>query len=113
MSDEEFEQAGGNRSAIHVDFMIGSGELDVDGVLASGARRTADAPRRVGRRRLPVTDTDISDRYDRRAPRASRVRVSGPGLTRVGVGSDPGVRTRTEPGPIGDEVCQPRGRGCI
>jgi aminopeptidase len=37
MSDEQFEQAGGNRSAIHVDFMIGSGELDVDGVLASGA----------------------------------------------------------------------------
>jgi aminopeptidase len=36
MSDEQFEQAGGNRSAIHVDFMIGSGELDVDGVLASG-----------------------------------------------------------------------------
>jgi aminopeptidase len=37
MSDEQFEQAGGNRSAIHVDFMIGSGELDVDGVVASGA----------------------------------------------------------------------------
>jgi aminopeptidase len=36
MSDEQFEEAGGNRSAIHVDFMIGSGELDVDGVLASG-----------------------------------------------------------------------------
>ena len=25
MSDEEFERAGGNRSAAHVDFMIGSG----------------------------------------------------------------------------------------
>ena len=36
MTQEEFEQAGGNRSSIHVDFMIGSGELDVDGVLASG-----------------------------------------------------------------------------
>ena len=37
MSDEVFESAGGNRSATHVDFMIGSGELDIDGVLASGS----------------------------------------------------------------------------
>jgi len=36
MSDEAFERAGGNRSAAHVDFMIGSGELDIDGVLPSG-----------------------------------------------------------------------------
>ena len=36
MSDAEFEQAGGNRSGVHVDFMIGSGELDIDGVLANG-----------------------------------------------------------------------------
>jgi aminopeptidase len=34
MNDEEFERAGGNRSATHVDFMIGSGELNIDGVLA-------------------------------------------------------------------------------
>jgi len=37
LSDEEFERAGGNRSATHVDFMIGSPELDVDGVLADGS----------------------------------------------------------------------------
>ena len=36
MSDEEFALAGGNRSATHVDFMIGSAELDVDGVLPDG-----------------------------------------------------------------------------
>jgi aminopeptidase len=32
MDDAMFEQAGGNRSAAHVDFMIGSGALDIDGV---------------------------------------------------------------------------------
>jgi len=37
MGDEDFERAGGNRSGVHVDFMIGSGELDVDGVLANGS----------------------------------------------------------------------------
>ena len=47
MSDDEFEAAGGNRSAAHVDFMIGSGELDVDGVLPDGAVEPRDAPRRV------------------------------------------------------------------
>jgi len=37
MSDDEFERAGGNRSATHVDFMIGSGELDIDGVRGDGS----------------------------------------------------------------------------
>ena len=38
MDDDAFERAGGNRSAVHVDFMIGSHELDVDGVLPNGNR---------------------------------------------------------------------------
>jgi aminopeptidase len=36
LTPDEFERRGGNRSATHVDFMIGSGELDVDGVLPGG-----------------------------------------------------------------------------
>jgi len=36
MSDDDFERIGGNRSATHVDFMIGSGDLDIDGVHANG-----------------------------------------------------------------------------
>ena len=36
MDDDPFEEAGGNRSAAHVDFMIGSGELDIDGARRDG-----------------------------------------------------------------------------
>lgn len=38
MSDEEFAAAGGNDSIAHVDFMIGSSEMDVDGIKADGSR---------------------------------------------------------------------------
>jgi aminopeptidase len=38
LDDEAFARAGGNTSAAHVDFMIGSGELDVDGILDGGGR---------------------------------------------------------------------------
>lgn len=37
LSGEEIGQRGGNMSAIHIDWMIGSGDVDVDGVSASGA----------------------------------------------------------------------------
>jgi aminopeptidase len=36
MDDAAFEQAGGNRSAAHVDFMIGSSELDIDAIDGRG-----------------------------------------------------------------------------
>ena len=36
MDDDAFARAGGNRSAVHVDFMIGSGELDIDAVRSGG-----------------------------------------------------------------------------
>jgi len=36
MSDEEFLATGGNVSFNHIDFMIGSGEMDVDGLLENG-----------------------------------------------------------------------------
>ncbi|MEJ2294618.1 MAG: aminopeptidase, partial [Candidatus Lokiarchaeota archaeon] len=36
LSDEEFSEAGGNVSGIHIDFMIGSSEMNVDGILKEG-----------------------------------------------------------------------------
>jgi aminopeptidase len=37
MEDTAFAAAGGNHSATHVDFMVGGGELDIDGVAAGGS----------------------------------------------------------------------------
>ena len=36
MSDSERLEAGANDSIVHVDWMIGSGEVDLDGVTADG-----------------------------------------------------------------------------
>jgi len=36
LTDEEFAARGGNQSLIHVDFMIGSGEMDIDGITSDG-----------------------------------------------------------------------------
>jgi len=38
LSPEEMEQRGLNTSLMHVDFMIGSAEMDIDGELADGTR---------------------------------------------------------------------------
>jgi len=45
MDEDTFERAGGNRSATHVDLMIGSREVDIDGIRADG---TAEAVMRMG-----------------------------------------------------------------
>ena len=37
MSEDEFGAAGGNDSLIHVDFMIGADEMDIDGILPDGS----------------------------------------------------------------------------
>ncbi len=37
LTDEQFAQRGGNHSRVHTDFMIGSGKLDIDGILPGGS----------------------------------------------------------------------------
>ena len=38
MEEEDFNDSGGNTSVVHVDFMIGSEEMDIDGVFADGSK---------------------------------------------------------------------------
>lgn len=38
MSEEELEAAGLNRSDVHVDFMIGSNQMDIDGIREDGTQ---------------------------------------------------------------------------
>ena len=37
LTDEEFRAAGGNNSLTHVDFMIGSSKMDIDGIKEDGS----------------------------------------------------------------------------
>jgi aminopeptidase len=36
LTDDEFAERGGNQSLIHVDFMIGSDKMDIDGLTEDG-----------------------------------------------------------------------------
>ena len=49
LSEAELAARGANRSLIHIDWMIGSGEIDVDGVTRRRPRRAGHARGRVGR----------------------------------------------------------------
>ena len=37
MTQDQLKEAGLNRSNVHVDFMIGNGEMNVDGIKADGS----------------------------------------------------------------------------
>jgi hypothetical protein len=61
LTDEQFTAAGGNSSLIHVDWMIGSASVDVDGLDAAGM------PRRHAQGRMgAVSGRSVGLRRDRR-----------------------------------------------
>ncbi len=48
LSAEQIAAQGGNKSLIHIDWMIGSGEIDIDGIGADGSRTSGLPQGRVG-----------------------------------------------------------------
>ena len=48
LTPEQIAAQGGNKSLIHIDWMIGSDEIDIDGIHADGSARPGDAQGRVG-----------------------------------------------------------------
>ncbi len=48
LTPEQLTARGANSSLIHVDWMIGSGQIDVDGITATGNAGARDARRGVG-----------------------------------------------------------------
>ncbi len=55
LTPEQIAAQGGNKSFIHIDWMIGSGEIDIDGVQQDGSRVPGVPQGASGRRRLPET----------------------------------------------------------
>ena len=66
MSEDELAARGSNKSLIHIDWMIGSDRVDVDGITAGRQVRAAHARRRMGN--WVTKDSHFSSRwiYDRR-----------------------------------------------
>ena len=60
LTPEQIAAQGGNKSLIHIDWMIGSDQIDIDGVHADGRRRAGVPQGRVGltRSRLPHHHAD-------------------------------------------------------
>ena len=59
LTDEEFVSAGGNISLNHLDFMIGSPQMDIDGLKEDGTREPARTLRSRDNSRAFFVNTDI------------------------------------------------------